>query len=397
MGLAIAAVCADRGYHVCLFRMKDSGRPRADTLRNQGWLQSGLMYVGHYGPQNDPRREMGRTLATRMRIGGLAMLRQLGIPFPDENQFGVFRLADEEQLGKVLDDARSLRLNNVARLSNSQASALLGPVFAENSIYCSVPDLPFPEADVVRALRDWAIRERTEMYQVDAPIGLVASKKSDSGVIIEWDGNQMASKVTITAAGAGNCELLRGLGLDSMMELQQTPLLVVHDTLSISAPIFNDRVLGFSFVRHAEHPANLPKGALVIATRSQRIVPFAMPEDRRLEQRDIDVFARHIPAAFSPYMDAGRFTAGFEVLPRAELDRPYVAPWTHWCPEFPALMHAMPGRATLGLTVARDVLDQVVTRIGGPTGQRNNHFGSDRWHDDIHMHFHQQYDFNDWE
>jgi glycine/D-amino acid oxidase-like deaminating enzyme len=397
LGLALAAVCAARGYHVCLIRMSDHGRPRADTLRNQGWLQSGLMYVGHYGAVHDPTRKLGRALAARMRIGGLAMLRDLGIPLPDENECGVFRLKNEEQLEKLLEDASHLRLRNVERLENHRAQSMLGSVFAEDSIYCTVPDQPFPEASVVRALREWGVREGVEFVQVERPIRLVANGNSESGVLLEWEGNQLASKVTVCAAGAGNCELLNGLDIAPMMEFQQTPLLVAHDAMSIKAPIFNDRVRGFSFVRHPEDPDTLPNGALVIATRSQRIVPFSTPEARRIDEQDIEVFASHLPEAFEPFMETGRFTAGYEVIPKTTPERPYVAPWIHWCPEFRALVHAMPGRATLGLSVAREMLTEIETRIGVPKLSGVNLNAAVAWDDDIHMHFHQDYDFNDWE
>src|SRR5262249_16782150 len=44
LGTAIAALGSAAGYGVLVLRMSDLGVPRADTLRNQGWLQSGVAY-----------------------------------------------------------------------------------------------------------------------------------------------------------------------------------------------------------------------------------------------------------------------------------------------------------------------------------------------------------------
>src|SRR5262249_8869769 len=88
LGLAVAALAAKANYHVVLFRLSNQGKPRADTLRNQGWLQSGLMYVGRLGAD----RRRGRLLANRMYYNGLLMLDALGLPRPGDNDRGILRV-----------------------------------------------------------------------------------------------------------------------------------------------------------------------------------------------------------------------------------------------------------------------------------------------------------------
>jgi glycine/D-amino acid oxidase-like deaminating enzyme len=398
LGLALAAVTAQQGYHVILFRLSDQGRPRADTLRNQGWLQSGLMYVGHYGAEHDANRVKGRALAARMRAAGRDMLRDLRLPPIPETEYGIYRLADDEQAAKLEADAKELRIKGVKKLADVDViRSRLGPVYDDGGVYYQIPDLPFPEAKVLRRLREWAIRDGAILIQVDAPLRMIASGESTSGVELVFQGSRVRSGITIAAAGAGNHALLSELGIDTKMEIQQTPLLVVHNTLSILAPLFADRFRGFSFVRHNAEPDTLPDGALVIGTRAARFVPYVTPDSRVINDQDIETFSRHVPPAFLPLIEQGRFTAGFEVVPHRDLKLPYVAPWLQWYPEFPALLMAMPGRATMGVSVARQILEQIKQRLEPPPSGRRPSTDGPQWGDDIFMHFHRHYDFDDWQ
>lgn len=391
LGLAIAALTARRGYRVSVFRMSDHGRPRADTLRNQGWLQSGLMYVGHF----DGDRRRGRALAAQMHAAGLRMLRDLDLPTPDGSEFGLFRLRDDADAERLEADARELRLKGVRRLEAELVRDRLGPVF-EDGIFYAIPDVPFPEATVLNRLRRFAVEQGTNFIQVEAPIRLIRNENSESGVCVQYQNSTVLSRITIAAAGAGNFELLRSLEIPPRMNLQQTPLLVVNNCLSITAPIFADRPRGFSFVRHLPEGEALPHGALVIGTKVDRIVPFALPDERTIDQEDINRFASHLPPVLRDYIKKGRFTAGYEVIPHAT-ERKYVEPWVEWVPEFPGLLLAMPGRATMGMFVARQVLDELERRLGQPQRSVSQREGAGRWDDNIFMHFHPHYEFNDWQ
>lgn len=391
LGLAIAALVAQHGYQVRVFRLGDQGRPRADTLRNQGWLQSGLMYVDRF----DGDRKRGQKLAARMYAGGLGMLKDLGLPPPDPAAFGIFRVRDNGHGAQLEDDARELRISGVRRLQPEDVQNLLGPVF-EEGIFYAIPDLPFPEATVLERIRTFARTEGATFIEVDSPISLVRDENSESGVSVQYGDQRLLSRVTIAAAGAGNFELLQGLGMQPQMEIQQTPLLVVHNCLSIAASIFADNRRGFSFVRHAPDGPVLPDGALVVGTKAHRIVPYARPDERRIPQEDIEKFATHLPACLTDHIERGRFTAGYEVIPRAN-GRKYFEPWVEWLPGYPGLLLAMPGRATMGMAVAREILDDLVRRLGMPARDPPEVVGEGRWDDNIFMHFHPYYGFNDWD
>src|SRR6185369_14449460 len=227
LGLAVTALAARAGYRVLVLRLNDGGRPRADTLRNQGWLQSGLMYVDKF--KDDRKR--GRRLAAQMYAAGLAMLTSLGLPHPGEDDHAVIRLRDEEEGLNLEADAESLRIDSVKQLDSRSAKQGLGDIY-EDGIFYSLPDAPFPEAAVLTKLRDASYRFGADVIQVSAPAQLVRDSSSESGVRIDLAGLQIYSKATIAAAGAGNSQLLGDLEIATAMKLRQTPLLVLHESFA---------------------------------------------------------------------------------------------------------------------------------------------------------------------
>lgn len=395
LGVAIAALTAQKGYRVCVLRLNDQERPRADTLRNQGWLQSGFMYVDRF----EPDRSRGRTLARQMYFAGRRMLIDLDLPLPTESDRGIIRLESEEDAERLEGDASYLRIAGVERLKPGFVEERLGEIY-EEGIFCSIPDAPFPEATVLTKLRDIAKLEGAEFVQGTVPAQLVSDAESESGVRVEFqiDGQhyQILSKATIAAAGAGNWQLLQSLGLDPAMTLRQTPLLVLHETVSTDVPIFVDRKRKFSFVRHPPDGALLPEGALVIGTKVHGTVAFQPPDKRRIDPEDREEFEKYLPAVLKAKLATGRFTAGYEVIPDEKLQLQDIEPWVEWVEGFPALLKAMPGRATMGMFVARQILEQLPSRIGKPSTKRSptTRIGMP-WDDEIFMHYHPNYGFSD--
>ena len=395
MGLAIAALAAQRGYRVYLLRLIDWRKPSSETLRNQGWLRSGLLDIKRFGPD----RERGRHLARQMFFAGRRILLDLGLALPDESDHAVVRLKDEDEARLLEDDANYLRLPGVARLDQSFIKLRLGDLYDEGIFY-SIPDVLFPEATVLTRLRDIAVAEEAELVQASAPAHLVMDDKSKSGVRVDvrlGSDHQIFSKATICAAGAGNLRLLEDLEIDSEMVLRQTPLFVLHDTSFTDIPIYADLERGFSFVRHPPEEALLPNGALVIGTSvHQDNVPFVPYNQRKIRQEDRERFVASLPPILQQRIPSGRFTAGVEVIPAKKLGLRQVEPWVKWVEGVPALLKATPGRATMGMFVAHEVLAQLEDRIGPPEKQRYPRSRSDNtWDDEILMHYHTKYDFND--
>lgn len=180
------------------------------------------------------------------------------------------------------------------------------------------------------------------------------------------------------------------------MTLRQTPLLVLHETLFADVPIFADRMRKFSFVRHPPDGEMLPRGALVIGTKVHNNVSLPPPDERRIDPPDRDKFEKYLPPVLREKISEGRFTAGYEVIPDETVGLKDVEPWVDWVREYPALLKAAPGRATMGLSVARDILGEITSRIGAPDTTRSpfSRIGV-LWDDDIFMHYHPSYSFDD--
>jgi glycine/D-amino acid oxidase-like deaminating enzyme len=400
LGLATGALVAQRGYSVHTFRLGNRGRPRADTLRNQGWLQSGLTHIGRLGGD----RKRGRLLADQMYNAGLTMLEGLGLPVPNGIDCGVVRVRPgTDEARHLRDDAGSLGIGHLVReLDQATAKSRLGPVFDDGNYY-SIPDVPFPEGTVLERFRDIATQHGVTFVECQSPVLLEKRDQSPSGHVIVCGGNKLSSRVTIMAAGAGSCELLRGVGVAPRMKLQQTPLLVVDGCHSIEAPIFVDRPRRFSFVRHPPDTVRLPNGALVIGTSVvEKDIPYASFDERRIRKDLIDKFEQSLPPCLREHVTSGRFTAGYEVLPDSVMDDrgdnlDYVEPWVEWIgrDEGQRILLAMPGRATMGMHTAERVLGELEEYIGAPFGGAPSTAMSGRWDGDIPMHFHPFYDFDD--
>jgi glycine/D-amino acid oxidase-like deaminating enzyme len=394
VGLSIAALAAQMGYRVRVVRLSDDMKPCADTLRNQGWLQSGLMYLDWFDD-----RTRGRVLARQMYMAGRQMLRDLQLSLPMESDHGIMRLKDEDQAKRLEQDAEYLQLPGVARMSSGVAEELLGELY-EDGIYYSIPDAPFPEDVVLTTLREFALGNEADLIQSDTPARLVADTKSESGVRVDCTvGDQdygIFSKITVLAAGAGNWKLLDDLGVEPAMRLRQTPLLVLHETLYADVPIFADRVRKFSFVRHPPDHEVMPAGALVIGTRVHSEVAFRQPQLREIAADDRKKFEEGLPEVLKAKVSAGRFTAGYEVIPDDTVGLKDVEPWIAWVEDYRGLLKASPGRATMGMFVARQVLAKITSRIGTPSTVRTpfSRIGV-LWDSGIYMHYHPSYSFND--
>lgn len=388
LGLAIAALASQRGYRVLVARLGDQGRPRADTLRNQGWLQSGIMYINRFATN----RDRGRVLAKQMYAAGVDMLHDLEIP--EATSSGVLRVRTPADAQLLEADAALLRLPGVSPFVDRAAlNRELGPLL-EEGIYYKIPDSPFPEAEVLARLRGIAERHGTRFLIVDQPMQFESSARSESGVRLRNSDHQVDSRVTIAAAGAGTLQLLQDLRLDPQIAIQQTPLLVLNGVPNVATPLFADRARGFSLVRHPCGRGGSKRDAIVVGTKVVRRVEFALPDAREISKEDIEEFASCLPPALSHEMPRGRFTAGYEVV-NDDSGLEYFEPDVRRVAGFRGLWVAMPGRATMGLFVAREVLQAIERELGPPRQGQNNGRAASEWRGDILMHYHPDYAFND--
>jgi glycine/D-amino acid oxidase-like deaminating enzyme len=414
LGLATAFLASQRGYHVHLYRLGNDDRPRADTLRNQGWLQSGLIYVGKIaqlrGGKPIPNtaeakaeaRKRGRLVANQMYAAGLTLLDGLGIARPKESDRGILRVHPNEEHERIfLEDARALGLKEevVQKLPPDQVKKRLGSLFEDGNYYV-IPDAPFPESRVLELLRENATKEGTVFIECKTPVHLERDSGSPSRHVVTADGWRHSSLATVVAAGAGSQQLLDHLGIDAGLKFQHTPLLVLDGCHAVEIPIFADRPRGFSLVRHAANGPTLPEGALVIGTNVlETDIPFVPYHERKVRDDQVKKFLEHLPDCLSCQVTKhGRFTSGFEVIPHGHQDEDgydyhYVEPWVRrlGATDNLNLLIAMPGRATTGLLTAEMVLSELDELLDGLSRGSKKSIVVGGWNGGIDMHFHRHY------
>jgi glycine/D-amino acid oxidase-like deaminating enzyme len=387
LGTALAALASQAGHSVLVLRLHDDGIPRADTLRNQGWLQSGLLYRRDEFASEDEYRVVARTTY----FGGRDMLRECKMIASEER--GVLRVLDKERLAETEHKAKLLRLSRAEfrRLNTDEAQARLGELYEAGSFYFNLPDSPFDEAGVLRYLRSLATRNGAQFEQLDGPVSLEASGQT---TLIRWGNVALKSPLTLLAAGAGNLALMQQIGHSPPAVLRRTPLLVYPDTRGMGVPLLVDLDRGFSAVRHLGDSASA--GAVVIGTKVRKQpAQFARPEHRRIPSDEVVEFGRCLHPRFECCMRSGRFTAGYELIPIKPATSTYLEPWVE---DYGSVVLASPGRATLGLEGARKALAVLIKKLSARNRQpfRFVMIGPGRfWNEPIFMHFAEHYSFSD--
>lgn len=385
LGTAVAFLAAEAGYGVIVVRLNDESRPRADTLRNQGWLQSGCIYKRSDFPDVDTYLRVVRRTLT----GGRDMLRGLGIPPSPER--AVVRVQTGSKKHLEFEARRKLlRIQDISPvLKPDEAEKQIGPTLYEaGSTYYSTPDSPFDEALVVQRLRAQALDAGARFINLTAPVTL---ERGPSGLRVHIEGLIIEPPMTLIAAGAGTVRCLSDLGQPPMAELRQTPLMVYcGDHAASLPPIFIDFERGFSSVRH--RTASVASGAaVVVGTKVHRTIEFRQPEARRIESKDISDFKACLSDTFTSFLPEARFTAGFELIP-LDKSRSFLAPWIE---DLTDVVLASPGRATLGWMAAREVFLLMLSKLSGAGRQRIEPVSAPPWECQIHMHFSDHYSFTD--
>src|SRR3954468_18113277 len=139
LGSALAALAVGAGLDPLVLRLSDRIVPCADTLRNQGWLQSGLMY--RYRDFADDAAY--RTCATRTEFAGRDLLATCGLPKCKDQ--GIVSVRNTARLEELDRKAALLGLgpDQYRRIASDEARARLGPWFDPSRAYLSISYCPF--------------------------------------------------------------------------------------------------------------------------------------------------------------------------------------------------------------------------------------------------------------
>jgi glycine/D-amino acid oxidase-like deaminating enzyme len=347
-GAILAYLAAKAGARVILFRISDKNRPFADTLRNHGWMQSGLLYA-----VSIPRE------AARMRRWGKLMLDMFNvIPLPGP---GIFRMASEARAEKFLQEAARLNIR-VELYSEAEAQEIVGAVHESGSFNFAVPDRPFNPADLVDSALIRAEMEGAEIIDLDpgCPVELVRESSEPNGFIVRVGDNLYGAGATVICAGAGTPRLLEQVGAEHRIRVFRSTLLSALDLNLCSASLLVDLDTGLSLVRH---PSQVMPGLYhdVIGARNRVLLTSHEAAHRVVTQTEIDDLLRLLPAAYREAIEREGFkvNAGHKTEALNEKDEPTAAPYVE---EVKAvgirqLFVGLPGKATMGLWTAKSLMD----------------------------------------
>jgi glycine/D-amino acid oxidase-like deaminating enzyme len=354
VGTLVAMLAVEKGYRCLVLRLSDDGRPEAETLRNQAWLQSGALFTRVDGSGEE---DIPSALSRRLRAQGQRLLSLLNLPKPTSRGLARFPREDQSSIEAFIEDGRKLGLGRVVRtIANAKAKRLTGPLYLEDSTFVEVPDAPFDEAGMLLTARARARVGGARFIEVESPVSLEPNG-SQCRLVIGKD--HFRAPRLVLAAGIGNLELLDSLGVNHRLEVQRTPLLVVPRTEGVDAPIFIDRSRKLAVARHGRDE-RLPDGCLVAGVSVAEPVAGSALSDRKIPREEWERIYELLPREIQPDRSSGhRFTCGYEVMrggPNRVRKQDLIVEKVSG---FENMVLALPGRATLAYRAAERVLEQL--------------------------------------
>lgn len=377
--MVLARMAATAGFEPIVFRLSDSRAPSADSLRNQAWLQSGLRYAAK-----------DLDLARLMWVYGRTLHEYLSLPVPTGR--GLFQLATEDDARTLEQYALDIKVGQIDRLSKQEAARLLGEHHRLDGIVIATPEAPFNEGLLIQEAREFARAKGALFQEVSSPIQFLPRRSGGKQrMLIDGEIHEFGN--VVLAAGAGNLPLLSSLGGQIGIKLRQTPLLVIPGPPSIKSPILLDRPGGFSLIAHAPGTSR-PDGCMIFGADVHEDVDFTEPKDRVISPLKKQELLDSLPDCMKNWNPANRLTAGVEVFPVVDgTTLPTVRPYVEFARDCPGVVVAMPGRATLALYAAEQVMAKLAkvsdlrsstsADLNGPTWDRAQ---------DVHMHHESYYD-----
>ena len=384
LGSALANLAAAAGQDCLVLRRSDAGAPVADTLRNQGWLQSGVMYpinqfadAGAYA-----------AFAARTFTAGRELLAMCGLSAPKTG--GILGLNKPSQFDDLAHKRRLLRFpeGEFRLLEPGEAELLAGAHFEPGTTYYRIPDAPFDEAGVLSHFRKEAVREGAAFIEVD---GAVRLERLADGVRVTFDGQEAITPIIVITAGAGSIALMGQCGIRLKGELQRTPLFVGSAPKDMPASVIVDRGRGFSAVRHERGNGD----AVVVMGTRIKLRPAPDPTERLVPLDDQKGFVASVPPGFQASLEGGRYTAGYELMP---IDGAGVNGFQPWIHAEESVIFASPGRATATVLAVQPLLAEVLEQRSHAPHRRTSDVDLSQcraWERDIAMHYMPSYSFND--
>lgn len=378
MGLLTAVFVSERtSLNVCVYA-DDAPEPRTDSQRNHAWLQSGLLYVG-----------ADIVAARHMFHSGRAMHTHLGFRPPSAR--GVFRYDEEGPVDAFFAHAKQIGLESEIReLSEREAQASLGKFFEKGKRNFEVPDSPFKISELMNAARDRA-KDQGVSFRVDR-IRVERNEAAPCGYTLRTSHGELRPHITVVCAGSATPAILDGLDLDHPLVVNRSSLLVLPSAEGMRAPLLADRSSQIAVVRHDMSPS---QGRIVIGNRDRTLVDPGNGLERNLTIEEREQLMNCVPLDLrTPRI---RATACHKTDCRRGDGKATVDYWVESFSEYPGLIFATPGKATMAYHTAKLVLEKVMKDIRrNKLSQSNKNsivvpLGAD-WREPILSHFHPAFD-----
>lgn len=380
LGTLVVWHATRQGMRAVCVRRRDRPAPEAETLRNQAWLQSGLV----------PHRRIGRTAALRMWTQGRRMLEEFAFD-PDEGDAGLLRVPQQlvPEFEQAIDDL--VLRGRVPQIPEAVAQQRVGDFLRTGGIFYEIPDRPFPEGEIVELARNQALSTGLARFiELSGPARL---RRVGQSIVVEADGAQLNGAAFVLAAGIGSLELLEDISHQHGMSASSTPLVVIKNASPLSCGLYADLESGSSFSVTRQTPsARTVDGALVLAGAPPAPLPRQWRGPRQVPRTHVDDVWRRVPPAAQALRNA------FTNLHRMgiEPEREGLSKETPIVEEIAGCQNALfafPGRATLAFSVAEEVVARLGTASALPaTPSVTQPSSTAPWTAPVAMHFEDSYD-----
>lgn len=414
MGLWLTLKYASRGYQVLCLRLDDGGSPCCETLRNQGWLQSGARYYrigitsGNDQLVADSYRMHKSGEITRLQVAGVVGPASMGILRMREDDDW-----PEHVLGGFVSDKVSVPAFSMHPLPLEAVRARCAErLCPSDGRYMSTAEIPFEEDQLMEDLRRKirapgrparlrVLSTPAHLFRLDQEPARVLCRVTDGGQDWIIDPQRL-----VIAAGAGTPALLEDLDCPLGLTVKKTPLLVGPIDDQMGSTVLEERVRRLTLASHVA--AGKVIAVAGVGVEDMKLVDKELSRQQLAAEQVYGAPSRCICESVAAVVDTrvtGVFTGPYRVTAGYE---PFVNGQADWLPLLRAIspgsnaVVALPGRATLAAAVA-DECHESEFEGGGwqvapqplrpptPLGPWPQLPGTD-WTDAIHMHYHTPYD-----
>ncbi len=345
LGPVTALKIAQLGCEVGLVRISDSSAPQGDTFRNHGWLQSGLIYSGPRG--------LDLFESKLMYFWGRQLHRELYIEPPTEQ--GIFRTGFDDRAAQVIEASKRLKVP-VDTVSDHEAARLLKELHKPAKHHFWVPDAPFDEARVLTTAREMAMEFGADLVDLppnERPPHLELDDKEPNGYRVIVAGRILRPRITILCTGQALPSLLSQVNFFPPLAVFRSTLLRAENVDWIQAPLLFDLDTGFAIVNHLSEDRS-KHWAVFGDSKRVKLTSYS----RRVTKEEFDSAISFLPESLrgtDPY-NSFKATAGHKTEILDERGHPSARHWIEEVPNCKGLFAAIPGKATVVLWVALEIL-----------------------------------------